>query len=77
MDMLRTQKGVWFVRDGRRVALACAAPEATDTFEELGEGFYLWRRHTAAPQREMVMRLEACYAMTWFMVPGLMYNGND
>ncbi|MGN0745424.1 MAG: hypothetical protein ACI4ML_01980 [Aristaeellaceae bacterium] len=77
MDMLRTQKGVWFVRDGRRVALACAAPEAADTFEELGEGFYLWRRHTAAPQREMVMRLEACYAMTWFMVPGLMYNGND
>lgn len=39
MDMLRTQKGVWFVRDGRRVALACAAPEATDTFEELGRAF--------------------------------------
>ncbi len=59
-------------------AYGCITPVegATDTFEKLEDGAWLWHRHTEKPVDHMRMELVFLGKPTFTMVPSVSYNGN-
>ncbi len=48
----------------------------TDSFVSLAPGAWKWTRKTEKPVSEMRMTLRQAQPLTWWLVPGVNYNGN-
>ena len=64
-------------RLGGEVVTTVVAPVGcTDTFTELGGGFWHWTRKCIEPTDKMTMRLDNVGKPRYFLVPAVNYNGN-
>ncbi|MBQ7566608.1 MAG: hypothetical protein IJT18_05750 [Oscillospiraceae bacterium] len=61
---------------GEAVARIVGMDGATDAFEKLEDGVWIWRRHTDAPVDRMRMELLFFGKPDFTMVPAVSYNGN-
>lgn len=77
--------GAEIIRDGLRTVISAGGTEicelaacggAKDSFEQIEDGAFLWRRRTETPVTEMKMELLTAYKPEFTMVPSVNYNGN-
>ena len=62
--------------DGKPYAKILAVEGATDTFEPIEAGAWMWHRHTDAPTDHMRMEMLLIGEPDFTMVPAISYNGN-
>ncbi len=62
--------------DERKILTIPAMADASDSFEELGEGAWRWTRKTGKPVTEMKMLVAQEEDMSYWQVPSVNYNGN-
>ena len=75
-ELRRTDGKDLIYAGGEAVARIVSAEGATDAFEKLEDGVWIWRRHTDAPVDRMRMELIFFGKPDFTMVPAVSYNGN-
>ncbi|MBQ8610153.1 MAG: hypothetical protein IJ412_00455 [Oscillospiraceae bacterium] len=76
IELIKENAGYCLTVDGKRCAVLSAAAGANDTFEEIEDGVWLWRRHTDTPTDHMRMEMTLLGTADFTMVPAISYNGN-
>lgn len=76
MKILKEQGKSNIIVGGKVVAYALECEGAHDSFEEISDIAYLWKRHTDTPVTEMQMHLVVPGEIGFTMIPSVNYNGN-
>ena len=72
----QTEKFIAICCDGREIAHLEACKGCVDHLEEIEPGAWRWVRKSEKPLQDMTMTLARVDETSYYLVPGLNYNGN-